>query len=123
MDGICLAAGLLLASCGREATLGWTHSIEKVVWEEEYRIEDGGLRLAEAWVRGSGAGMEPPEGSVLIGGSWHYTPKLPLLPEVQLRHSPYTAPYTLCCDGRCQTLSAWLPGLPEEAVVILQPCK
>lgn len=123
MNGICLAAGLLLAHCGREATLSWRHSIEKVVWEEEYRLEDGGLRLVEARVRGSGAGMEPPEGAVLDDGSWHYTPKLPTLPEVQLRHSPYTAPYTLCCDGHCQPLAAWLPGLPEETVVILRPCK
>ena len=123
MDGICLAAGLLLAHCGREATLSWRHSIEKVVWEEEYRLEDGGLRLVEARVRGSGAGMEPPEGAVLDDGSWHYTPKLPTLPEVQLRHSSYTAPYTLCCDGRCQPLAAWLPGLPEETVVILRPCE
>jgi hypothetical protein len=122
MTGICLLAGMLIAQCGDQVTLSWTHSIEKVVWEEEYRREGTALHLTEARVRGTGAGMEPPEGATLYDGAYHYHPQLPLLAEVQLRHSTFVLPYTVCSDGRCQTLSAWLPGLPEEAVVTLAPC-
>ena len=122
MESICLAAALLFAHCGQTATLSWHHSIVKIVWEEEYRCHEGGLVLTEARVRGTGAGMEPPAGAVFSGGAWRYTPAMAPLPEVQLRHSPYAAPYTLCCDGRCQPLPDWLPGLPEEAVVTLRPC-
>lgn len=123
MDAICVAAGLLIAQCGREATLRWTHSIEKIVWEEDYRSQGNCLRLSEARVRGSGAGMEPPAEAVFQNGTWHYTPGMAVFPEVQLRHSPYAAPYTLCCDGRCQPLQDWLIGQPGEAVVTLEPCQ
>lgn len=123
IDAICVAAGLLVAQCGREATLSWTHSIEKIVWEEDYRRQGDFLRLSEARVRGSGAGMEPPTEAVFQGGTWHYTPEMAVFPEVRLRHSPYAAPYTLCCDGRCRPITAWLPDLPSEAVITLKPCE
>ena len=123
MEAICVATALLFAHCGQKATLSWRHSIEKIVWEEDYRCSEGGLRLTEARVRGTGAGMEPPPGAVFSDGAWHYTPEMAPLPEVQLRHSPYAATYTLCCDGRCQPLPDWLPGLPEEEVVTLRPCQ
>jgi hypothetical protein len=122
-DAICVAAGLILAQCGREATLSWTHSIAKTVWEEDYRRQGDFLRLSEARVRGSGAGMEPPPGAIFQGGAWRYTPEMAVFAEVQLRHSPYAAPYTLCCDGRCRPLQDWLNGLPGEAVVTLEPCQ
>jgi hypothetical protein len=123
MDAICVAAGLLFVHCDREATLSWTHSIAKIVWEEDYRRQGDVLRLTEARVRGSGAGMEPPAGSVFQDGAWRYTPEMAVFPEVQLRHSPYAAPYTLCCDGQCRPLHDWLIGLPSETVVTLEPCQ
>lgn len=123
MDAICIAAGLLIAQCGREATLSWTHSIEKIIWEEDYQRQGDSLRLIEARVRGSGAGMEPPAEAVFREGSWHYIPQMAVFPEVQLRHSPYAAPYILCCDGQCRPLQDWLSGLPGEAVVTLKPCQ
>lgn len=123
LGGICLAAGLLLAPLGDAVTLRWTHSIEKILWEEDYRLEAQGLRLVEARVRGTGAGMEPPEGAVLRDGSWHYMPRLPVLPRIELRHSPYVASYIVCANDRCQPLPVWLPGLPGNAVVELAPCE
>jgi hypothetical protein len=120
--GLCLAAGLLLAPVGEAVTLRWTHSIEKIRWEEDYRREAAGMRLVEARVRGTGAGMEPPAGAVLRDGSWHYTPDLPVLPRVALRHSPYVPAYVLCTPDRCATFPEWLPGLPDDAVVELGPC-
>jgi hypothetical protein len=62
------------ACCRRILHPGWTHSIEKIRWEEDWRIEDGALHLVEARIRGSGAGMEPPAGAVLKNGVWHYRP-------------------------------------------------
>lgn len=122
MSGICLVAGLLLAPFGDEITLRWTHSIQKIVWEEDYRREGNALRLVEARVRGSGAGMEPPPDAVLRADGWHYVPNLPPLPRVTMHHSPYVAPYVVCAAGTCQPVTGWLPGLPDATVIELVPC-
>lgn len=123
MSGLCLlVAGLLAAQLGDAVTLRWAHSIEKIVWEEDYVAHASGLRLIEARVRGTGAGMEPPEGAVLKGGAWHYVPRLTTLPKVSLRHTPHAPPYVICADSRCQPVDHWLPGLPEDTVIDLRPC-
>lgn len=36
------------------------HSVEKVRWEEDWRIDEKGLFLTSARIVGMGAGMEPP---------------------------------------------------------------
>jgi hypothetical protein len=120
--GICLVAGLLLAPLGDAITLRWTHSIQKSVWEEDYRRDGATLRLVAARVQGAGAGMEPPAGAVLRDGAWHYVPALPALPRVELRHSPHAAPYVVCSAGTCRPVTDWLPGLPAEATLVLEPC-
>lgn len=74
------AAGLDVSLPLQHFTLAWTHSIEKIRWEEDYRMVGTHLQLVEARIRGSGAGMEPPDGAVLKNGVWHYQPTLPLLP-------------------------------------------
>lgn len=122
MTGLCLVAGLLVAPLGDAVTVRWMHSIEKTLWEEDWRREGDHLRLVEARIRTSGAGMEMPEGAVLEDGVWHYAPSLPPLPQVLLRHSPYVPAYTLCSEGRCLPVAAWLPGLPADAVLELAPC-
>ncbi len=122
MTGICLVAGLLVAQFGDRVTLRWTHSIEKIVWEEDYRREGAALWLVEARVRGTGAGMEPPAGAVLRDGAWHYVPALPPLPRIALRHSSYVKPYEICGNGDCRAITEWLPGLPVEATLELAPC-
>jgi len=126
MSGICLAAGLLVATLPlQEFTLAWTHSIEKIRWEEDYRIvgtRPPRLQLTEARIRGSGAGMEPPDGAVLKNGVWHYRPKLAPLERLQLSHSPYAAGYELCSAGSCRPLAAYLPGLPPTAIITLAAC-
>jgi hypothetical protein len=102
---LCLAAAGLVAALPLQAfTLAWTHSIEKVRWEEDYRIVGDRLLLTEARIRGTGAGMEPPPDAVLKGGVWHYRPALAPLQTVRLTRSPYVADYQLCAAGRCQTL-------------------
>lgn len=122
MSALCLAAGaasvhLALASF----TLSWTHSVEKILWEEDWRVAGQGLVLEESRVRGSGAGMDPPEGAVLEAGSWHYRPDLPPLPELILARSGATADWRLCIKGTCTPLGELLPD-PDAPRVILRPC-
>lgn len=102
------AASLVLATS--QFTLGWTHSIEKTRWEEDWRVTPAGLVISEARISGSAAGMEPPEGAVLRDGVWHYVPRLPPLPAVTLAASDFTADHELCLPGRCQPLQAWIAG-------------
>ena len=66
---ICLAAGLLSATLATNSfTLTWIHSIEKIRWEEDWHVDSGALVIDEARIRGTGAGMEPPENAVLKDG-------------------------------------------------------
>jgi hypothetical protein len=121
--GICLAAGALHAFVAASGfTLAWTHSIEKIRWEEDYRVEGATLRLTEARIRGTGAGMEPPPGSVLRAGVWHYRPAIPSLPRLLLARSTYTRDYELCVPGaRCKSLGAWIPV--SAGTTTVTPCQ
>jgi hypothetical protein len=124
MSGICLAAGVLAASLPLSSfTLAWTHSIEKIRWEEDYRVVGNTLVLEEARIRGSGAGMEPPSDARLDeNGVWHYRPTLAPLERLRLTQSPYTAGYEICGGGACRPLIAVMPGLPAIEVVEVRPC-
>lgn len=101
---VCLVAGALSVPLGPEATLVWTHSVERTEWAEVWRATPGGLVLAEASVAGSGAGMEPPEGARREAGAWRWTPALPPLPAVVLRRSGATADWRVCTAGRCRVM-------------------
>jgi hypothetical protein len=120
---ICLSAGVLAATVAAQSfTLAWTHSIEKIRWEEDWRIAGDRLEITEARIRGSGAGMEPPAGAVLRAGIWHYRPAIAAQAALRLTHSPHAAGYELCAEGPCRPLAELLPGLPENAVVEIAPC-
>ncbi len=120
---VCLAAGALAATLASDSfTLAWTHSIEKIAWEEDWRVEAGALRVLAARVRGSGAGMEIPDSAILRDGVWHYRPQVAPQERLLLAHSPYAVAYRLCANGKCQPLDAALPGLPAQATVQLSPC-
>ncbi|OHC72818.1 MAG: hypothetical protein A3H93_02050 [Rhodocyclales bacterium RIFCSPLOWO2_02_FULL_63_24] len=121
---LCLAAGAVSAVLAVEAfTLTWMHSIEKIRWEEDWRIEAGALVITEARIRGSGAGMEPPADAVLKNGVWHYRPTVHPQAVLRLTHSPYTAGYTLCTNTVCAPLADRLPGIDNNAVIELMACK
>lgn len=97
-------------------TLAWTHSIEKVRWEEDYNVVrdshsgQPALRAGQARIRGSAAGMEPPEHAVLQQGWYVYQPPAGPLPPLQLTRSSYTADYQWCVNGSCLPLSALMPN-------------
>lgn len=123
MAGLCLTAGMIAATLPLQAmTLAWTHSIEKIRWEEDYRVADNRLILTEARILGSGAGMEPPGDARLVNGVWHYRPALPPLERLRLTQSPYAKPYEICSAGRCRSLAELLPGMAATAVVEVTPC-
>lgn len=124
MSGICLAAGVLVAALPFSAfTLAWTHSIEKIRWEEDYRVVGQHLVLEEARIWGAGAGMEPPADAQFSKGVWHYKPRLAPLEQLRLTHSPYTAGYEICSASGCQALTALLTGLPDFALVEVSACR
>ena len=123
MSGLCLAAGALAATLATDAfTLSWTHSVEKVEWQEDYRIAHGALVLEEARIKGSGAGMEPPDGAVLRDGWWTYRPAMAPIAALRLTHSEFVAEYRLCLAKACRSLSEMLPGLDGTAVVEVRAC-
>lgn len=120
---LCVAAGAVTAVLAIDAfTLAWMHSIEKIRWEEDWRIAGRALVIAEARIRGTGAGMEPPAGARLANGVWHYRPATPPQAVLRLTHSPHTAGYELCVDGRCRPLADHLPGIDNTAVIELREC-
>ena len=102
-------------------TLQWTHSVERTEWREEWRIDDGRLRVVAATVAGSGAGMEPPPGAVLVDNAWHYVPAVPPMARLRLANSQSGGDYRLCWDGACRPLASLLPASSEEPIE-LYPC-
>jgi len=102
-----LAAGKTTVLAVSAFTLSWTHSVEKTRWEETWRVTPAGLEIVEARVKGSGAGIEPPEGAALKDGWWTYAPKLGVRPVVSLAASGATgAGWTLCAVTTCLELGA-----------------
>lgn len=116
---LCLATAALAVSLAVDSfTVAWTHSVERTEWRERWRIEGHELVLDEARVRGSGAGMEPPDGSVLQDGWWVYRPALRVL-ELNLAVSGATGRgWQLCTEVGCDDLEAWLTlaGKPPAAL-------
>lgn len=129
--GICLALAATAQTAtpvftqAERFTLAWTHSIEKVRWEEDYLVEKPGpsptLRALTARVRGSAAGMEPPEDAVLRNGWYEYQPKTWSPQGLRLTRSVYTADYEWCVNGICQPLARLLPS--DGDITLLTPCE
>lgn len=111
MTGLCIhAGGEILALAIGAFTLSWTHSVERIGWQEDWRITPAGLQIVEARIRGSGAGMEPPADARLEDGWWVYTPRVPILPEVVLAASGATEAWSLCAAGDCLEIGAEAGG-------------
>jgi hypothetical protein len=103
---LCLAsAGVVKTLSIAAFTLVWTHSVEKIEWQEDWRATVNGLELVQARVKGSGAGMEPPPEARLVDGWFQWQPKRDPMPEVVLGNSGAAGEWRLCHDGSCQTLS------------------
>ena len=109
---LCLAsAGIVKTLALASFTLAWTHSIEKIEWQEDWRVTPHGLELAQARVKGTGAGMEPPPEARLVDGWFQWQPARAPMPEVVLGNSGAAGEWRVCSDGKCRTLSD-IFGLP-----------
>lgn len=118
---LCLAAGASVVVLHVTTfTLAWTHSIEKVRWEEDYRVEGVKLIATAARVHGSAAGMEPPQGAVLKDGRWHYQPALRVHDDLRLTRSPHAADYEFCDNGKCRSLAEIVPQ--KEGITRIFAC-
>lgn len=103
--------------------LSWVHSVEKIEWQEDWRVTPQGLQIVQARVKGSGAGMEPPPDARLVDGWFRWTPQLPARREVVLGNSGLAGEWHICTDGKCEALSAIL-GRPVGAnTTTMSVCK
>jgi len=103
---LCLAsAGVVKTLSIAAFTLAWTHSIEKVEWQEDWRVTAHGLELVKARVKGSGAGMEPPPEARLVDGWFQWQPARLAMPQVVLGNSGAAGEWRLCANSGCRTLS------------------
>lgn len=128
--GICLSlaalhGGAVVFVPAEHFTLAWTHSIEKLRWEEDYRVHQGSpgelrLEAGEARIQGSAAGMEPPEDARWRDGWFVYQPATRSPQALRLTRSAFTADYDLCIDGHCRSLGRLLPS--DGGVTLLRPC-
>ncbi|HEX5697982.1 MAG TPA: DUF1850 domain-containing protein [Rhodoferax sp.] len=130
--GICLSLAAALQGSPvafvpvTQFTLAWTHSIEKVRWEEDYAVRLDSvsgqplLHAVQARVRGSAAGMEPPFDAVLRQGWYHYTPTINIPTELRLTRSEFTPDYEVCVKGRCKPMANWMTS--DGGVTLLKAC-
>jgi hypothetical protein len=120
---VCFAsAGVVKALSVAAFMLSWTHSVEKIEWQEDWVIAPQGLEVVAARVKGSGAGMEPPPEARLVNGWFQWTPKPLFLHQVALGNSGVAGEWRLCTQGSCRTLSDIL-GHPVGAnVTIMSIC-
>ena len=120
-SALCIVIGTALVSLpAQRFTLRWQHTVEKILWEEDYVVAGEWLYLSGARVQGSGAGMEPPPDAVKVGAAWHYRPANRWHRAVTLARSEFGRDYELCIDGACRPLSGWIPGPPMPTT--LSPC-
>lgn len=120
---ICFAsAGVVKALSVAAFMLSWTHSIEKIEWQEDWIVTPQGLEIVAARVKGSGAGMEPPPEARLVNGWFQWTPKPLFLHEVALGNSGVAGEWRLCTEGSCRTLSDILGHPVGTNVTIMSVC-
>jgi hypothetical protein len=103
---ICLSVGAVIVSiAAQQFTLSWTHSVERILWQEDWRVRGQKLSLVEARIKSNGAGMEVPDGAVLKNGVWHYGISLDV-PALHLTISPFGRDeYQICVpDQGCQAI-------------------
>ena len=119
---LCLiGAGLSVHLAVASFTLGWTHTIERVPWEEEWRVEPRALVLTQSRVKGSGAGMEPPPQARLVDGWYVWAPDNSRRAEIVLRRARGIADWRFCAmETGCTTVGALL-GVNADPVK-LAPC-
>jgi len=103
---LCILSGAKLTTIAISLfTLSWTHSVEKIEWQENWRINKSNLEIVEARIKGSGAGMDPPENAVLKNGWYVYKPQIGQIKELNLSTSNTDlVNWKICFSGNCTDL-------------------
>lgn len=113
-----MIGAVALALANDEFLLQWQHSVEQVTWREAWRVRDDELVLTKAWVKGSGAGMDPGPGAILRDGWWEWTPDLPPQSSLLLAASGATqGGWQICTGGSCREF-----GDQGAQPLSLRPC-
>ena len=103
-------------------TLAWSHTVEHQPWQEDWRVEDDRLVLGTVRVKGSGAGMEPPEEARLVDGWYVWRPASETRERIILRRAgEASGDWQLCPAGDECALLGDLVGAAADPVT-LQPC-
>ncbi len=122
---LCLATAAIAITLSLPTfTLRWEHSVEKTAWEERWRAGPEGLVLEEARIKGSGAGMEPPDDAELVGGWWTYPGHMPPQRRIRLAVSSATRGGWQICTPKnvCRDIEQLLTvrGRPPQMIEISQ---
>lgn len=121
---LCLiSAGVTKTLAVAAFTLVWTHSIEHIDWQEDWRVTPQGLELVTARVKGSGAGMEPPPEARLVDDWFVWQPHRAPMPEVVLGNSGKAGEWRLCANGQCRTLSKILGHDVGPHTTMMRACE
>lgn len=107
-------------------TLAWTHTVERIPWEEDWRIDGDRLVLEESRVKGSGAGMDPPPEARLVDGWYAWRPG-ESREKIVLRRAPVeqAGDWRFCPHDAAGTRRACRPmgEIVDADPVTLQPCQ
>ena len=121
---LCVLGGGKLASLAVAGfTLAWTHTVERIPWEEDWRVEPDRLVLETSRVKGSGAGMDPAPEARLVDGWYQWHPN-ETRREIVLRRMEGVGDWRLCTAGEkehdrnCRALGDVVDADP----VTLRPC-
>lgn len=117
--GLCLAgAGLTVHLAVATFSLGWTHTVERTAWMEDWRVEADGLSLVRARIKGSGAGMDPPPEARLVDGWFTWVPRDSWRRSIVLRRALGTGDWHFCApDIPCRPLGNML-GTEADPVTL-----
>ena len=105
----------------RSFTLAWQHTVEKVLWEEDYLVVGAWLLHDRARVSAGPApawNRRPMPSSSTAHGS--YRPADRWRREVRLARSEFGSDYLLCIEGRCRPMADVAPG--PIAATTLRSC-
>jgi hypothetical protein len=121
---LCLAAGGATKALMLTAfTLAWNHSVEKVEWQEDWRVTPAGLQLVAARIKGSGAGMEPAPGARLHDGWYEWTIDRAAQSTLVLGQSGAAGEWRLCAQGQCRSLSETIGPVASSTAVTASACE
>lgn len=119
------AAGITLRLAVSAFTLAWSHTVEHLPWQEDWRVDGDRLVLEDMRVKGSGAGIDPPPLSRLVDGWYVWRPADETRARIVLRRAAdpdgVIGDWQFCAAGEpCHALGD-LVG-PDADPVTLYPC-